>query len=158
MNLENIININLINLNLKAESKEEVIDYMCKKLYDLECIDNLENFKLSVYEREKIGETGMGNKIAIPHGLSSHVIKPSVVIAKTTKPITWESLDNQPVELIFLLAAPTGEAQKNHLQMLAQLAAVLAYPKHIEALMNCNTELEFYNLFSEYLNERLKNK
>ncbi len=158
MNLENIININLINLNLNAKSKEEVIDYMCKKLYDYKYINDLEKFKFAVYEREKIGETGMGNKIAIPHGLSSHVINPSVVVAKTTQPITWESLDNQPVELIFLLAAPTDNAQKSHLQILAQLAAVLAYPKHIDELMNCTTELEFYNLFNEYLKERLKNK
>lgn len=158
MILKNILDIKLIDLNLNANNKDEVIQILSQKLYDYQKIDDLAEFQKAVYEREKIGETGMGNQIAIPHGLSQHVLIPSVAIAKTKNPIKWESLDNLPVKLIFLLAAPTDKAQQTHLQMLAQLAAILAYQKHIDELLKCQNEQEFYELFSKYLNERLKNK
>lgn len=158
MNLKNILDINLIDLKLDADTKEDVIKVLSQRLYDCKKIDNLDLFIQSVYEREKIGETGMGNHIAIPHGLSQHVLIPSVAIAKTNKPIKWESLDDQPVNLIFLLAAPTNKAHQVHLQMLAQLAAILAYQKHINEFMKCDNENDFYNLFNKYLDERLKMK
>lgn len=158
MDLKNILDIQLIDLELNVSNKDTAIHDLCQKLYTYKKINDLEEFKKAVYEREKIGETGMGNHIAIPHGLSQSVLIPSVAIAKTTTPIEWESLDNLPVNLIFLLAVPTNKAQQIHLQMLAQLAAILAYKEHINALMKCQNKQEFYELFNEYLTERLKNK
>ena len=120
--------------------------------------EDLEKFKEAVYEREQIGETGMGNQIAIPHGLTDQVNKASVAIAKVKNPVEWESLDDQPVRLIFLLAAPTNELEKTHLQMLAQLASVLAYKEHVDALMECETKEQFFQLFESYFDEFTKRK
>ena len=113
MNLIEILDVNLIDLEMEASSKDEVIHQLCSLLYENGRVKDLEKFKEAVYEREQIGETGMGNQIAIPHGLTDQVNKASVAIAKVKNPVEWESLDDQPVRLIFLLAAPTNELEHN---------------------------------------------
>ena len=75
-----------------------------------------------------------------------------------TSQVEWESLDDQPVSLIFLLAAPTGDLQKTHLQNLSQLASVVAHKAHVDALMKCETKEEFFELFETYFNEFTKRK
>ena len=158
MNLIEILDVNLIDLELEASSKDEVIHQLCSLLYENGRVKDLEKFKEAVYEREQIGETGMGNQIAIPHGLTDQVNKASVAIAKVKNPVEWERLDDQPVRLIFLLAAPTNELEKTHLQMLAQLASVLAYKEHVDALMECETKEQFFELFESYFDEFTKRK
>ena len=158
MNLIEILDVNLIDLELEASSKDEVIHQLCSLLYENGRVKDLEKFKEAVYEREQIGETGMGNQIAIPHGLTDQVNKASVAIGKVKNPVEWESLDDQPVRLIFLLAAPTNELEKTHLQMLAQLASVLAYKEHVDALMECETKEQFFELFESYFDEFTKRK
>ena len=68
MNLIEILDVNLIDLEMEASSKDEVIHQLCSLLYENGRVKDLEKFKEAVYEREQIGETGMGNQIAIPHG------------------------------------------------------------------------------------------
>ena len=158
MNLIEILDVNLIDLEMEASSKDEVIHQLCSLLYENGRVKDLEKFKEAVYEREQIGETGMGNQIAIPHGLTDQVINASVAIGKVKQPVEWESLDDQPVSLIFLLAVPTGDLQKTHLQNLSQLASVVAHKAHVDALMKCETKEEFFELFETYVNEFTKRK
>ena len=158
MNLIEILDVNLIDLEMEASSKDEVIHQLCSLLYENGRVKDLEKFKEAVYEREQIGETGMGNQIAIPHGLTDQVINGSVAIGKVKQPVEWESLDDQPVSLIFLLAVPTGDLQKTHLQNLSQLASVVAHKAHVDALMKCETKEEFFELFETYVNEFTKRK
>lgn len=158
MNLLEILDIDLIDMDLKADSKNDVIDALSLMLYKKGNIKQLDKFIEAVYERERIGETGMGNHIAIPHGLTSQVAKASVAIGKVNQSVEWESLDDEPVKLIFLIAASTDELEKTHLQMLSQLAAVLAYKEHVDGLMRCQTNEEFLNLFKSYFDEYTKKK
>lgn len=153
MNLFEILDKDLMNMNLEAINKEEAIYALSTLLYDKGNIKNLDKFVDAVYEREKVGETGMGNRIAIPHGLTHEVLKASVAIGKVCKPIAWESLDDEPVELIFLIAASTDELEKTHLQMLSQLASILAYKEHVDGLMNCTDCEQFLTLFQSYFDE-----
>lgn len=158
MNLLEILDQDLIDMELEANSKDEVIEALSGMLYKKGNIKNLDKFIKAVYEREAIGETGMGNHIAIPHGLTNEVLKASVAIGKVKKPVEWESLDDEPVELIFLIAASTNELEKTHLQMLSQLAAVLAYKEHVDGLILCKSNKEFLELFKTYFDEYTKNK
>lgn len=158
MNLLEILDVDLIDLEMDASNKDEVIRHLAGLLDKKGNLENLDKFIDAVYERESIGETGMGNHIAIPHGLTNQVKKASVAIGKVKNPVEWESLDDEPVTLIFLLAAPTNELEKTHLQMLAQLASVLAHKEHIDALMECNTKDEFFNKFESYFDEFTKRK
>lgn len=158
MNLLEILDQDLIDMELEANNKDDVIKALSKMLYKKGNIKNLDEFIKAVYEREAIGETGMGNHIAIPHGLTNEVLKASVAIGKVKKPVEWESLDDEPVELIFLIAASTNELEKTHLQMLSQLAAVLAYKEHVDGLILCKNNKEFLDLFKTYFDEYTKNK
>lgn len=155
MNLLEVLDVDLIDLEMDVSSKDEAIRALAGMLDKKGNINDLDGFIDAVYERESIGETGMGNAIAIPHGLTNCVSKASVAIGKTKAPIEWESLDDQPVRLVFLLAMPNDNLQNTHLCMLAQLAAVLAYKEHIDSLMDCKTKEEFFNLFKSYFDERV---
>ena len=155
MNLLVVLDVDLIDLEMDVASKDEAIRALAGMLDKKGNINDLDGFIDAVYERESIGETGMGNAIAIPHGLTTCVSKASVAIGKTKAPIEWESLDDQPVRLVFLLAMPNDNLQNTHLRMLAQLAAVLAYKEHIDSLMDCKTKEEFFNLFKSYFDERV---
>lgn len=153
MNLLEILDQDLIYIDLDAKNKDEVIKKLSSTLHSKGNIDNLDEFINAVYERESIGETGMGNQIAIPHGLTPAVKKASVAIAKLKNSVEWESLDDEPVKLVFLIAASTDELEKTHLQMLSQLAAVLAYKEHINGLIKCENADEFLQLFKSYFDE-----
>lgn len=158
MNLLEILDQDLICIDLDVKSKDEVIHTLSTLLYKKGNISDLDGFIDAVYEREAIGETGMGNQIAIPHGLSTVVGKASVAIAKMKNPIEWESLDDEPIKLVFLIAASTNELEKTHLQMLSQLAAILAYKEHINGLMQCNSSNDFLQLFKSYFDEYTRKK
>ena len=120
MNLLDILDLDLIDLDMDATDKDGVLKQLSSMLYKKGNIKDLDKFLEAVYERESIGETGLGG-IAIPHGLTDQVINASVAIGKVKQSVEWESLDDQPVSLIFLLAAPTGDLQKTHLQNLLSL-------------------------------------
>lgn len=158
MNILEILNQDLIDMELEAKNKDDVINTLSTMLYKKGNIKNLERFIEAIYERERIGETGMGNHIAIPHGLTPEVVNASVAIGKVKKPIEWESLDDEPVELIFLIAASTDELEKTHLQMLSQLASVLAYKEHVDGLMQCQNNKDFLTLFTTYFDEYTRKK
>lgn len=158
MNVMEILSEDLIDMELAATNKDEAIHLLSEKLYEKGNIVNLDKFIEDVYAREAIGETGMGNHIAIPHGLSEHVINASVAIGKVSNELEWESLDDQPVSMIFLIAASTSAVEKTHLQMLAQLAAVLAYQSHVDALMQCQSSAEFLALFKMFFDEYTRNR
>lgn len=153
MNVLEILSEDLIDMDLAASNKDEAIRLLSEKLYKKGNIANLDKFIEAVYEREAIGETGMGSQIAIPHGLSNQVIKASVAIGKVNTPLEWESLDDEPVRMVFLIAASTDELEKTHLQMLAQLASILAYKEHVDTLLECKTNQEFLALFKKYFDE-----
>ena len=149
MNLLDILDLDLIDLDMGATDKDGVLKQLSSMLYKKGNIKDLDKFLEAVYERESIGETGLGG---------IQVINASVAIGKVKQPVEWESLDDQPVSLIFLLAAPTGDLQKTHLQNLSQLASVVAHKAHVDALMKCETKEEFFELFETYFNEFTKRK
>ena len=147
MNLLDILDLDLIDLDMDATDKDGVLKQLSSMLYKKGTIKDLDKFL----------EAGLGG-IAIPHGLTDQVINASVAIGKVKQSVEWESLDDQPVSLIFLLAAPTGDLQKTHLQNLSQLASVVAHKAHVDALMKCETKEEFFELFETYFNEFTKRK
>ena len=95
MNLLDILDLDLIDLDMDATDKDGVLKQLSSMLYKKGNIKDLDKFLEAVYERESIGETGLGG-IAIPHGLTDQVINASVAIGKVKQPVEWESLDDQP--------------------------------------------------------------
>lgn len=134
MNLLEVMSKELVSVNIDLKSKEEVIDYLCTILESEKRVKDKELFEKAVYRRETIGKTGMGDGIAIPHGLSSQVIKPSIAMVKVSKAIMWESLDGQPVDLIFMIAVPKKGDNQSHIKILSELASILAYEQNVMRL------------------------
>ncbi|MBP2633171.1 MAG: putative IIA-like nitrogen-regulatory protein PtsN, partial [Firmicutes bacterium] len=104
MDLSTIIDEKRINLELDVANKEEALDALADMLIKSGVLSSKEGFIKDVYLREAEGQTGIGGGIAIPHGKSKSVLKTSLAIGRTKKPILWESLDDEPIQCIILFA------------------------------------------------------
>ena len=122
MEISSILKEEQIVIDLKANTQEEVLLKLSEKLLENKLILDQGAFLQATLEREQHATTGIGQGIAIPHGKSSTVQACAVAIGKTTKPIEWDSLDGQPVTLVFLLAIPEADQGDEHLKVLSELA------------------------------------
>lgn len=156
MDISNLINVSNVNLSLNAETKNEAIEELVELMYRNKIATSKEQYLKDVLLREEIGITGMGNAIAIPHGESKGVRTAGIVIGRTKKLIEWESLDDKPVKLIFLLAIPADDKNRSHIKMLSQLASILSYEEIQDDLMSSVNEEAFVSKFKKYYEEYLE--
>lgn len=148
MELLEILDEHVIKDCLVATDKIDAITKMCTLLHDNGYISDVESFKTDVLKREEIGETGIGNMIAIPHGKSSSVKKSAISICKLDREIEWETLDGKGVKVIILFGVQDDiEAAKDHLRLLAQVARKLANEEVVESLLNANSSKEIIDCF-----------
>lgn len=148
MELLEILDEHVIKDCLVATDKVDAITKMCTLLHDNGYISDVESFKTDVLKREEIGETGIGNMIAIPHGKSASVKKSAISICKLDREIEWETLDGKGVKVIILFGVQDDiEAAKDHLRLLAQVARKLAKEEVVESLVNANSSKEIIDCF-----------
>lgn len=148
MELLEILDEHLINTCLPASDKVDAITKMCTLLYDNGYISDVESFKVDVLKRESLGETGIGNMIAIPHGKSESVHKSAISICKLDREIEWETLDGKGVKVIILFGVQDDvEAAKEHLKLLSQVARKLAKEEVVKSLVNANSSKEIIECF-----------
>ncbi len=102
----------------------------------------------SLLAREKVGSTGIGNGIAIPHGKLSRIEQPIAVLVKCTKPIPFDAIDNQPVDLLFALLVPSEQCQ-THLQTLAAMAEKLSDKQIVKQLRKAQDDAELFRVITE---------
>lgn len=112
-------------MDLKALTKEEAIGKLAALLDAAGKLRSRQDYIQAVMEREALTTTGVGMGIAIPHGKSAAVREPAIAVGKSGPGIAWESLDGEPVHLIFLLAVPEESAGNEHLRILARLSRML---------------------------------
>jgi PTS system nitrogen regulatory IIA component len=108
---------------LKANSKKQLLQELAAKASKLTGLPEREIFDV-ILQRERLGSTGVGNGIAIPHGKLTSVKSITGIFARLEAPVDFEALDDQPVDLVFLLLAPEG-AGADHLKALSRIARVL---------------------------------
>lgn len=123
MDLSDLIDASAILPALKANSKKQLLQLLSEKAATMTGIAEREIFD-TILQRERLGSTGVGNGIAIPHGKLSGVKRIAGVFARLETPVDFEALDDQPVDLVFLLLAPEG-AGADHLKALSRIARVL---------------------------------
>lgn len=111
-------------------------------------VNNKEKFVESIWAREKESTTGIGGGIAMPHARNEYINKARVLFAKSEKGVDFDSLDQQPVYLFFMITAPAG-ADNTHLQALAKLSSLLINPDLVEKLKAAKTADEVIDLFSQ---------
>lgn len=143
MDLRKLTNDNLIFLNSDFKNKKEILDFFIQKLYDEGKITSKEEFLASVMEREGQGATGIGEGLAIPHGKSEAVKEASFAVATLNNDMEWETLDEEPVNLVILLAIPKSEQGSTHVDLLAKLTTKLADDDFRDELVASNNPAEF---------------
>ncbi len=136
MEVRDIVDLKTIKTNLDAKSKEEALQELAELLLQNEYITDIEGFLKDIYAREEVGQTGIGNYIAIPHGNSDAVKKVGVAIGITQEEIPWETLDGNGVKGIILFAVGNGnDGAQNHLKLLSLFARKLGNDEVIERLL-----------------------
>lgn len=143
MELKNILDERIIDLSVKANNKDEALKHLACLLKENGYISKIDEFVNDIYIRESEGITGIGDGIAIPHGKSDEVTKIGIAIGKTEHYIEWESIDNKPVNIIFLFCVSNDvEFAKNHLMLLAKVAGKLGNDGVIEKIKKAKNKHE----------------
>jgi PTS system, fructose subfamily, IIA component len=131
--LPETVDLNIAHIN----NKDTLFAHMTSMLKRTGRIASEQDFLSSLYEREDMGPTYMGNFIAIPHGKSSSVLTATVAFARSVEGFSYKSADEEgEVKIIFMLAIPGDTEASEYLKVLASLARLLMYESFIEALLN----------------------
>jgi PTS system nitrogen regulatory IIA component len=142
MSLTDLIAPNAVIPGLKATSKKQAIQELAAHAAQLTG-QNERTIAEVLLQREKLGSTGVGNGIAIPHGKLAKLPKLFGLFARLERPIDFEALDGQPVDLIFLLLAPEA-AGADHLKALARVARLLRDPEIAQKLRDSHDAEALY--------------
>ena len=134
MQLVDVLKENMIFLNFEANNKEEAIEKFINSLEKTGTIKEPNALKDALLEREKLGTTGVGNGIAMPHARSSAIKDLTVAFFRSEKGIDFKSMDSEPVHLVFLLLAPVT-AGGPYLKLLAKISRLLRGDDFRTALM-----------------------
>ncbi|WP_112809112.1 PTS IIA-like nitrogen regulatory protein PtsN [Ensifer sp.] len=147
MALAGLLHQNAIIPAMRANSKKQLLQELAAKAAKITGLPEREVFDV-ILQRERLGSTGVGNGIAIPHGKLNNL--PSIVgiFARLDTPVDFEALDDQPVDLVFLLLAPEG-AGADHLKALSRIARVLRDHDMVAKIRSSDSASAIYTLLNE---------
>ena len=143
--LKDVITLDCINIDLKGETKSEIIDEMVDILYNNGKLNDREEYKKEILKREAQSSTGMEEGIAIPHGKTDAVKIPTVAIGISKKGVDYESLDGKPSHLFFMIAAPAN-SNNSHIELLSKITTLLLEDDIREALVNAKSKEEVLDI------------
>ena len=148
MRITDLLDARSILLDASPKSKSEALDQIVDLMVKSEKINDKEAYRKQVYAREEESTTGIGEGIAIPHGKCDAVTKPGLAAMVVKDGVDFDSLDGEPVTLIFLIAAPNTE-DNIHLDVLSKLSVLLMNEEFTESLRNAKTVEEFMNIIND---------
>ncbi|MFP6713077.1 MAG: PTS IIA-like nitrogen regulatory protein PtsN [Rhodospirillales bacterium] len=147
MELTDLLKPESVIANLKATSKKQALQELSKRIAEIIDQDERDIFEI-LLEREKLGTTGVGDGIAIPHGKLKSLEKLHGFFARLERPVDFDSIDERPVDLIFLLLAPES-AGADHLKALARVSRLLRDKDNCEKLRGSDNPEAIYALLIE---------
>jgi len=124
---------------LKSKTKDEVLEEMVDTLSKHKDLKDKRLILEMLKRRENLGSTGIGHGIAIPHGRSLSIKDMSVIFAKSFSGIPYNSIDDEPVHLVFMIVAPPHESNQNYLPFLGKLVEILKEESNREQLTKCES-------------------
>jgi len=146
MKLTDHLSPDLINLDLQSSTKEEILQEL---VWMLQVSPEHKPILLDmVLQRERLGSTGLGGSVAIPHGRSVIVHRLHLVFGLSQKGIYFKSLDKKKVFLFFLVIAPHREVSNLYLPLLGSIAKLASNPENVEALRQAKTQKEFLEILA----------
>lgn len=152
MNIKDLLKEDSVILYVHNKNKEEAIERMIDKHFECQHIHDKEAFQEAIYKREKLSSTGVGNMIAIPHAQDDSVDYPSLVAMVDKEGVDFQSLDNQPAKIFFMIAVPKDGGSK-HLEILAQLSQILMNEQTVQYLLNAYTPKNFIDILCSEMEE-----
>lgn len=153
MRIIDLLDERSISLDAAPTSKNEALDMVIELMIKSGKIRDKEAYKKQVYLREEESTTGIGGGIAIPHGRCSAVKKPGLAVMVVRDGVDFASLDGEPVNLIFLIAAPDTK-DNVHLDILSKLSVLLMDEDFTARLKTAKTVEEFLKVIDAADNEK----
>lgn len=142
MDLSDLLTADAALPSLHAHSKKQVLQEICETAARLTGLAEREIFD-TILQRERLGSTGVGHGVAIPHGKLRSIDRLVGVFARLARPVDFDALDDQPVDLVFLLLAPES-AGADHLKALARIARILRDTAVAQKLRQAKDAAELY--------------
>ena len=147
MSLADLITQDAVLPTLRVNSKKQLLQELSAKAALVTGLAEREVFDV-ILQRERLGSTGVGNGIAIPHGKLNSINNIVGVFARLKEPVDFEALDDQPVDLVFLLLAPEG-AGADHLKALSRIARVLRDGDMVTKLRQTDSSSAIYAFLTD---------
>ncbi|MEW6511623.1 MAG: PTS sugar transporter subunit IIA [Bacteroidota bacterium] len=148
MKISDILTENLVATGLAGESKNEVIDAMIDLVATSPKVMDKEKVRKAIFEREEIMSTGVGNGFAIPHGKTDAVTDIVAAFAVTAEPIDYQSLDEKPVRLVFLLVGKDNLVGP-HIKLLSRISRLMNKEEFRRRLLDLKTSQEILDAFRQ---------
>ena len=148
MKIQDLLRKDVMLLDLQATEKTAAIEEMIHSLVEHGYVSDFETFKEGILAREALTSTGLGDGIAMPHSKNATVKEATVLFAKSNKGVDYESLDGQPTDLFFMIAAPEG-ANDTHLAALAELSQYLMKDGFADKLRQATSADQVIELFDQ---------
>lgn len=146
MKICDILDESVVRVNLKGKTKDEIINQMIAIVNNSNKILDIEKVRDAIFEREKIMSTGVGNGFAIPHGKTDAVLDIVAAFAITDEPIDYESLDEQPVRLIFLLVGKDSMVGP-HIKLLSRISRLMNKEEFRTKLLDATSSKQVLEIF-----------
>ncbi|MGE0211077.1 MAG: PTS IIA-like nitrogen regulatory protein PtsN [Parvibaculaceae bacterium] len=149
MQLSDIISQDSVLPALKAQSKKQLLQELSNAASKVAGLDSRRIFE-TLLQREKLGSTGLGQGIAIPHGKFADLDRVRGLFARLAQPVDFDAVDDQPVDLVFLLLAPES-AGADHLKALARISRLLRDQGLVAKLRGTDSSAGLYAILTEPL-------
>ena len=153
MKITDLLSVGAVDLNVTASSKEEVLKKAVELMVRQGNITDKEQYLKAVFAREEEGTTGVGDGIAIPHGRCEGVSQPGLVAMVIPKGVDYDALDDEPVDLLFLIAA-NPKSGSAHIDILSKLSGMLMNDEFTAALKSAKSPQEFLKVIDDAENEK----
>jgi len=147
--ISSLLPLTNILVDLDASSKKRAFEQV-GLLFENQYGINRNSVYTSLFDREKLGSTGLGRGVAIPHGRLKGIKGAKGAFLRLLKPVLFDAPDNQPVGMMFVLLAPES-ANEKHLQLLSELAQIFSDDKMRTDLANATNAAEVHQLFVKWL-------
>lgn len=153
MKITDLLSVGAVDLNVTASSKEELLKKAVELMVRQGNITDKEQYLKAVFAREEEGTTGVGDGIAIPHGRCEGVSQPGLVAMVIPKGVDYDALDDEPVDLLFLIAA-NPKSGSAHIDILSKLSGMLMNDEFTAALKSAKSPQEFLKVIDDAENEK----
>ena len=147
MTLADLISPEAVIASLKSKSKKHVLEELALRAGKLENVPSREIFE-ALLQRERLGSTGIGRGIAIPHCRHAAVKRLACIFARLDTPVAFDAMDGEPVDLVFMLMAP-DDAGADHLKALARLSRLMREPRTILQLRAAKDPASLYAVLTQ---------